>query len=517
MSPPVRNILNDFHDWPAGRMREVLNAVGDAVVVTDRQGGLVFCNDSAADLLAIKPEASSAAVWTKVRQLRTADGLRPCEQGRSPWERAAAGHEVSGEDWLLSTQDRPSPLRVRIRATPLRGDDDAIDAVVVEIRDLTEARRAEDDRTERRLLALAESSPDAIVIIDADGDIILANSAAETIFGYTRDELLGLKVEALVPFRYRDKHPRLRHRFLEGPRRRTMAAAIELWGLRKGGVEFPAEISLNALEAQDRAVVCCAIRDLTDRKRVERKIRDQQAELAHTTRLSTMGELATGLAHELNQPLTAIAAFADGTALRLKQGAANVEDVVEAVERIASDAHRAGEIMRRLRQFVRKRETDMVSVDLNSLVQEVFRFLDHEIARRRVVVDFELEQRLPAVKADPVEIQQVVLNLVRNAMDALMRNEPEQRKCRATTAVAEPGRAALSIEDSGTGISENLREQVFEPFYTSKDEGLGMGLAISRSIIEAHRGQILLDQSSLGGLCVRVVLPVAEEREGERR
>ena len=363
---------------------------------------------------------------------------------------------------------------------------------------------------EDRIQALVEVSPDAIVIVRSSGEITLVNSQAEKVFGYPRDELLGQPIEMLVPPRYRDRHVGQRVGFVATSGQRPMAGSRELLGLRKDGSEFPIEISLNCLETQEGIVVCSAIRDITERKKIERQIRQQHAKLAHFARLSAMGEMAARLAHEINQPLASIAAFADGMSLRLKRGEVEHDKLTSAVERIAADAHRAGEIIRRIRQFIKRREVAHVPVDANELAREVVRFMEFEAAGRGVSIELALADALPKVKADPVEIQQVILNLLRNAVDAADRGGAGKRICAVRSRRLNDGAVELSVEDNGPGISESLRQQVFEPFYTSKEEGLGLGLAISRSIVESHGGRIAAGPSSLGGAAIRITLFACE-------
>jgi C4-dicarboxylate-specific signal transduction histidine kinase len=250
--------------------------------------------------------------------------------------------------------------------------------------------------------------------------------------------------------------------------------------------------------------------DISNRIRTEMELEQQRRELAHVMRVATMGEMAAGLAHEVNQPLAAIAAYARGAAVRIKAGKVTQEELAEVVERIAEDAHRAGEIIRRLRQFVKKRATEASAIDINQLAREVCRFVAAEASQRQVVVDLKLTSRLPKVTADAVEIQQVALNLVRNAFDAVAGQETDRRRVVVRTRRSARGDVELVVDDSGPGISAGLKEQVFEPFFTSKEEGLGMGLTISRTLVESHGGRIWVRKSRLGGVSIRFSLPVTE-------
>ena len=247
------------------------------------------------------------------------------------------------------------------------------------------------------------------------------------------------------------------------------------------------------------------------RKHAEEQIRRQQTELAHVARVHTMGEMAAGLAHELNQPLTAIAAYSDGALLRLKSDSASPTNLVTVVEKISADAHRAGQIIRRIRQFVRKRDAVRAPVDVNELVHEVREFLDNEIAQNEVAVEFHLADELAKAHADSIEIQQVLLNLVRNAIEAVCDSAANRRIVRIITRMHTADEVAVIVEDSGPGISMELRERVFEPFYTSKSQGLGMGLAVTQTVLQANGGRIWIDESPLEGTRICFCLPIAKE------
>jgi len=247
--------------------------------------------------------------------------------------------------------------------------------------------------------------------------------------------------------------------------------------------------------------------DITEQKRVAETLRTQQSELTHAARLSTLGEMAAGLAHELNQPLTAMSAFAEGALMRLDRGKLKKTEIASLFSRIAEDAQRAGDIIRRLRNFVQKREAQRQRIDVNHLIRDVYKFVESDVKQQGIAIEFELGNSIPVVKADPIEIQQVLINLIRNAYDALVQSDSDERIIMISSYQRKPNCVEVVVEDSGPGISHDMVEQVFEPFHTSKAEGLGIGLGICQNIIETHGGKIWLEQSSMGGASVHFDLP----------
>jgi two-component system sensor kinase FixL len=424
------------------------------------------------------------------------------------------GEEIDGVELCLKLSDAPPRTWIRAYWRVLRNTQDDPCGAMLVVQDITQAKRKEYERTRLRIAALAESSPDAIVIAKQTGEIILVNKMTEKMFGYERDELLGQHVEVLMPQRYRPRHVRLRDDYFAKPMVRPMGVQSELYGVRHDGTEFPIDISLNPLQTEDGIVVCSAVRDITERVQLERQMRAQHAELAHSARLTTMGEMAAGMAHEINQPLAAISAYAEGAKVRLRGANCNIADLADVFERIAADSQRASEVVRRMRQFVRKRDTDMTIVDVNRLAQEVSRFVAHEAVSRSVRMELDLIEPVPRVNADPIEIQQVMLNLVRNAMDGMDEIDDKKRQLKISVRPVDDV-VEIAVEDSGPGIPKQLAEQVFEPFFTSKEDGLGLGLAISRSIVEAHKGRVAIGQSSLGGAKVRFSLPIYSDEDAD--
>ena len=248
--------------------------------------------------------------------------------------------------------------------------------------------------------------------------------------------------------------------------------------------------------------------DITDRVRAEEEVRHRREELAHVTRLATMGEMATGLAHELNQPLSAILYFARGCRRRLQAGGCATEATLEVTEKIAAQAERAAAFVGRIRAFVRKAELRLAPVDLNQVVREAAGFAAHEAREQGVLIDFRLARSLPLVSVDMIQVEQVVLNVIRNGIEAVQGNGPDRRRVTVKTSRA-ADTVVCDIADTGCGYSEQVADQLFDAFFTTKPGGLGMGLAISRSIIEAHGGRMWATPNPDGGATFRFTLPVS--------
>jgi C4-dicarboxylate-specific signal transduction histidine kinase len=249
-------------------------------------------------------------------------------------------------------------------------------------------------------------------------------------------------------------------------------------------------------------------RDITAVRRAEQESRQHQAELVHVCRLSTMGEVATGMAHELNQPLSAIVNYANGCSRRLQSNVGQRQELVDAMGQITNQAQRAGEIIRRLRALVGKQPPIRSRVDLNYLVREVCTFVEFETGKMDLVIELDLEPGEIPVDVDLVQIEQVLLNLVRNALDALQEVSPDARRLTVRT-VSLGEDAEVAVQDTGPGIEPERMQSLFEPFYTTKESGMGMGLPISQTILENHGGRIWAEASPRGGAVFRIRLPVA--------
>jgi two-component system, LuxR family, sensor kinase FixL len=378
-----------------------------------------------------------------------------------------------------------------------------------------QARREGEERFRR----VVDSAPNAMVMVSAAGQIEMVNTQAERVFGYSRTELLGQAVEMLVPERFRPRHPTLRDAFYANPRARPMGAGRDLYALRKDGSEFPVEIGLNPIETEDGIMVLSAIVDITERKRLEeerqraeKRVQDIQSELLHVSRLSTMGQMASTLAHELNQPLTAVTNYLLGLRRLLQSGRTDPTRAVEVIDKAVEQAARAGQVIRRLREFVAKGESDRRVESLNQVVEEAVGLAMVGSRQQGVRISVDLDPRTPPVFIDKVQIQQVVLNLVRNAVEAL--EESDTREVTVSTRSAPGGRSVeMRVIDTGVGLAPDIAERLFEPFLTTKKSGMGLGLSICREIVEAHGGRVSVLANVPAGTVFSVTLPAGHEEE----
>ena len=368
--------------------------------------------------------------------------------------------------------------------------------------DITERKQAE----EKFRLAV-EASPSGIVLVDREGKIVLANNHVEELFGYQREELVGKFVDVLVPERFGGKHSAHRARFFAAPTARMMGAGRELFARRKDGSEFPVEIGLNPIETGDGMLVLAAVVDISARKRAEAEAVQHREELGHLSRVAAMGELAASIAHELNQPLSGITSNASAGQRFIDRGDVSLAELRELLADISADGRRAGDVIRGIQSMVKKGIPARQRVNLNDLVMNVAQMVKPNAMLQSCQVETLLEPSLPVIEADPIQLQQVLLNLVINAFDAMRDTSAGCRK--VVIATERNGHDAIrtSVRDYGTGIPEEVRERVFDQFFTTKGKGLGMGLAIVRSIVKSHGGTIEAENVDDGGARFHFTLP----------
>jgi PAS domain S-box-containing protein len=352
-----------------------------------------------------------------------------------------------------------------------------------------------------------ESSLSGVVLVNERGEIILVNSQAEKLFGYRREELIQKSVDVLVPERFASRHATHRAKFIAAPTTRAMGAGRELFARRKDGSEFPVEIGLNPIQTPDGIVVLTTVVDITARKMAEAEALRHREEIGHLSRVAAMGELAASIAHELNQPLSGIVSNAAAGQRFIDRGNVDLQEMRELLADISADGRRAGDVIRGVQGMVKKVAPVRQRVNLNELVTNVLQMIKSDAVVRSCELNTSLTQNLPAIEADPIQLQQVLLNLVLNAFDAMRNTPPSRRQLLIATERNGDGAIGISVRDYGVGISDEVRARLFDHFFTTKAEGLGMGLGIVRSIVESHGGTVAAENVEGGGACFRVFFP----------
>lgn len=367
---------------------------------------------------------------------------------------------------------------------------------------------------EAHLRSLLDTMLDATVLIRQDGSIASFNAAAVRQFGYSEAEVIGRNVHMLMPEPYHHEHDDYIRRYLETGERRIIGIDRVVVGRRKDGSTFPMKLAVGEMKSGGQTFFTGFIRDLTERQESEARLQEIQNELARLARLNEMGEMASTLAHELNQPLAAIANYAQGC-VRLLQ---NMDDTLasrmrEALAETARQSLRAGGIIQHLREFVTRGETEQVPEDVRRLIEEAGALALVGSRERGVRSLFDFAPDIRPVLADRVQIQQVLINLMRNAIEA-MRDSPKRE---LTVRAFEDGTGMVSVEvaDTGPGIAEEVAARLFQPFVTSKPTGMGVGLSICRRIVEAHGGEISLTRNDDGGATFRFSLPALDAAQDE--
>ena len=368
--------------------------------------------------------------------------------------------------------------------------------------------------SEAHLRSILDTVPDAIIVINERGLIQSFSAAAEKQFGWTAAEAIGRNVKMLMPQPYRTGHDGYLDHYLTTGERRIIGIGRIVVGERKDGSTFPMELAVGEVPSRGAGRFFTGfVRDLTERQDTQARLQDLQGELMHISRLSALGEMASTLAHELNQPLSAISNYLTGGRRLLERSPPEVERAAEAMEKAADQALRAGQIIRRLRDFVSRGESDREIESLSKLVEEASALALIGAKEHGVRVSYRFDPSADPVLVDKVQIQQVTLNLIRNAIDAMMAS-PRRELTIATDVAEGEGLARVSVADTGPGLSPEIAERLFQPFVTSKPHGMGVGLSISRTIIEAHGGRIWVEPNGNGGATFRFTLRRTDKTEG---
>jgi PAS domain S-box-containing protein len=400
-------------------------------------------------------------------------------------------------------------LRVAQRTTELAAANEELR------KEIADRKHAEEDlrSIEEKHRVIVEAANDAVVSMDESGAILLANPATRRIFGYDSAEMVGKPMTMLMPEMMRKLHENGFKRYLDTGKRHLNWQGVEVTAQRKDGQEFPVEVSFGELTSDGHKVFTGFIRDISERKQAEDQLRASernlqmtQAELARVSRLTTMGELAASIAHEVNQPLTAVINNASACLRLLANRSLEPEVLRRALEGVVADGTRASAVLARIRAFIKKEPAEKSELDINEVIQEVLALAGRELYENRVLPDRQLNTDLPTVLADRVQLQQVLLNLIMNGVEAMAAVTDRPRLLGVQSRTDESGDVLIAVSDSGTGVGSEL-DRVFNPFFTTKENGMGMGLSISRSLVEGHGGRLWAAPNSPHGAVFSFTLP----------
>ncbi|MEA3390943.1 MAG: PAS domain S-box protein [Pseudomonadota bacterium] len=376
--------------------------------------------------------------------------------------------------------------------------------------DETEGLSARAHSLEQALLgSILATVPDALIVIDMAGHIVSFGAAAQRMFQYAESDVLGENISMLMPSPDRERHDAYIGHYLSTGEKRIIGIGRLTSARRRDGSTFPIELSVGEVQDGTRRLFTGFIRDLTERQQAERRVADLQAELAHASRVTAMGTLASALAHELNQPLTAIANYMEaGRDLLDAEGPVDRDMLREAMDESANQALRAGEIIRSLREFIRQGETMRQPEPLRGVLAEGVALAFIGADSRGIDIDISVDQPVDKVLVNRVQLQQVIINLVKNAVEAMQ--ACPARILRLTASLAERGRVEVVVADSGPGLDPEMSRTLFTPFVTTKAQGMGLGLSISQTIVEGHGGRIWATPSPWGGTAFHFTLDAVD-------
>ncbi|GJD77403.1 sensor protein FixL [Methylobacterium gregans] len=485
-------------------LRQTLDEVGICVWSLDIPTGRATVSPTCARLFGVPPErlttfaASQALVHPDDRQGR-ADAIQRALRDGGSYEVDYRVVRPDGHVCWLRSRGRVS-LDADGRPARHRG-------VVLSI---DEQKRAEEDirAREAHLRSILDTVPEAMVVIDEAGLIHSFSAAAERLFGYAADEAVGRNVRILMPEPMQGEHDGYLDRYRRTRERRIIGTNRVVTGRRRDGSTFPMELAIGEMRSGEQVYFTGFINDLTEHQRTQARLQELQSELAHVSRLSAMGEMASALAHELNQPLGAIANYTKGCRrLLARPGPEAIAKTVEVLGKAAEQALRAGQIIRRLREFVARGETERRVEPVARLIEEASALALVGAREQGIVARVVVDPRVGSVLADRVQVQQVLVNLLRNAREAMQQGDRRELTVEARPIGGET--VEIAVSDTGPGIAAEVADRLFQPFVTTKRSGMGVGLSICRTIVEAHGGRLDVERNGTGGATFRLTLPAA--------
>lgn len=365
--------------------------------------------------------------------------------------------------------------------------------------------------TEKQLRAFLQQAPEGMLIVEHSGTIRYSNDMMNTMLGRKPGELDNLSILELIPERSRELISPYHNDLYDEEQARSENGGAEFTGMRKDGSEFPIEIRTNQIikgGVNDNGTVLVILRDITERKKNEENTRKTFEQLAHVSRLNTVGQMAAGLAHELNQPLTSITSNLYTAMSMLRSKPNRDSELIEMMEENYDSALRAGQIIKSLRKLVRKKEGEKEETCINEIILTSSDFIGSEAKAAGVDIKLNLDDSLPCTLGDTVQLQQVIVNLGRNAIEALSNNEQNNRILSINTSKNDKGMILVAVFNNGPGMNRQIRANIFQPYFTSKETGMGLGLSICRTIVESHGGELWLTSQEAEGSLFKFTIPI---------
>jgi len=367
------------------------------------------------------------------------------------------------------------------------------------------------------LQALLDAAVDAIIVIDDGGVITTFNAAAERLFGYAAADVLGKPVDLLMPEPYHSEHKGYIDRYLATGEPRIIGVGREVLGRRANGDTFPIALSVGEVQGSSSRSFVGIIRDLSAEKAAELRARSLEGRLAHVGRFDLMGEMTAGIAHEINQPLSAIATYAQAARRILERDQPAMTTLIDVCRKIDEQALRAGRVIENLRKFIKKQDIRTEAVDVNAVVRDIMNLVNADAHAEGIRVTTRYADDLAVVRGNAIQLQQVLLNLTRNAVDAMRGTLRKDLGIKIETQRGANGGVTITVADHGPGVSSHLGDAIFHPFVTTKREGLGVGLAISRTIVQSCGGTLTYRDNPAGGAVFAVDLPSAQEDDSQKQ
>jgi two-component system sensor kinase FixL len=478
------------------RLAAIAESSADAIIGKDLDGVVTAWNAAASALFGYTPEEIVGQPITLIippdRLHEEAMILNRVRRGEKVAHYKTECRAKSGEI-----------VPVSLSVSPIRDDSGEIIGISRIARDLSDIHRVRRDLEGREALfsAILEAAPDALIVIDALGLIQAFNASAETMFGFAADEIIGQNISRLMPSPYGEEHDAYLARYARTGEKRVIGKTRTIAGQRRNGETFPMELSVGEVNLPQRQLFAGFVRDLSERRQREQIVDELRSELTHVSRVADLGQMASALAHEVNQPLAALNNYLN--AGRRLLGAGRAEDALRATEKASEQADRARQIIQRISAHVKRQQTEKRVEALRSTIEDASS-LAMLSTKQSVRLEIHVTEGASEAFIDKIEIQQVLLNLVRNAAEAMANCE---RRELSIAAARVDDMVEISVADSGPGLSQSVRDRLFQPFVTTKVDGMGVGLSVCRNIIEGHGGRLWAEDGPDGGTVFRFTVP----------